>query len=434
MFLFLIPFMILPFARAEIALPAIFQDHMIIQQGVENRIWGTALPGEAVTVSFAGQRVTSRADEAGNWQVKLQPLTANSEPETLRVSGSNTHELENVLVGEVWLASGQSNMVSGVRQVPGDQRKIFEAQKDNPRVRAYINGKWYLLSEQALHTSAVAFFFALKLEQTLDVPVAYLVLAQNGSKIEPFVPSEEAEAAELGPKSSHIFNERIAPLTDYAIRGVIWYQGESNSGSDNYFEALKALHSGWSREFGLPNLPFYQVQIAPHKRKETKTALISDSVWAAQYRATREIPGMGIVPLHDTGINVNRIHPSSKQPVGERLAALALKHQYGKDVVTTGPVFSSAIREGDKVLVSFDHIDKGLSTNDSEAPSFFELSADGENFVAAEAEIKGEQVEVRAEGLPEPRFVRMGWFDTAIPNLTDKNGWPAYAFPPQPVE
>jgi len=414
-------------------MPDIFQDQMILQEGVENRVWGTAAPGEMVVVAFAGQEVSGKADAAGVWQFELAALNATSESMEMRVSGSNTIVIKDILIGEVWLASGQSNMATGIRQSRGDQQKVFAAQKDNNRVRAFIRGKWYLLSEQATQTSAVAFFFALKLEQTLDVPVAYVVVAQNGSKIEPFVPPAEAEAYKLGPKSSKIYNGRVAPLTDYSIKGVIWYQGESNRGADNYYDSLKALHAGWSRVFEMPELPFYQVQIAPFNKQEEKTSLISDSVWSAQYRAAKEIPSMGIIPLHDTGISVKHIHPRSKQPVGERLAAMALKYQYGKDVVTSGPVFSKATRKGAKVLVNFDHIDKGLATSDGEQPSFFELSSDGETFVEASAKLKGDHVEVLADGMTEPRFVRMGWFDIAIPNLKDKNGWPVFAFPAKPV-
>ncbi|MDT8389673.1 MAG: sialate O-acetylesterase [Lentisphaeria bacterium] len=432
-------------AQAAVTLPEIFQDHMILQQGVPLKIWGTAGQGGKVTVRFAGQEKSATADADGNWQVELDPLEASSEPRTLTVAPSTIPPsrdlrrdtpliIADVLVGEVWLASGQSNMVSGVKQVPGDQRRIFTEQKDNKRVRGFVNGKWYLLSEQALHTSAVGFFFALKLEQTLDVPVGYVVIAQLGSKIEPFVPPAEAEAARLGNKASDIFTKRIAPVADYAIKGVIWYQGESNRGADNYFECLKALHNGWSRAFNMPGLPFYQVQIAPYSKAETRTSLISDSVWAAQYRAAREIPGMGIVPLHDAGIHVKQIHPRSKQPVGERLAALALKNQYGENVVTTGPVFSKAVRDGTAARVSFYFVDQGLTTKDGQPPSFFELSADGKTFVAAEARIADDQVVVTAGRVATPKFVRMGWFDTAIPNLRDKNGWPAYAFPSQAVE
>ncbi|MFK7852225.1 MAG: sialate O-acetylesterase [Akkermansiaceae bacterium] len=421
-------------ARAEVVLPEIFQDHMILQQGVKNTVWGKAASGERVVIELGGQNVTTHADGEGEWKVQLAPLEASSEPLKMTVRASNSIEIKDILIGEVWLASGQSNMATGIRQSKGDEQKVFSDQKDNRRVRAYIQGKWYLLSEQATQTSAVAFFFALKLEQTLDVPVAYVVVAQNGSKIEPFVPPAEAAEFRLGPKSSKIFNERVASLTNYSIKGVIWYQGESNRGADNYDDSLRALHAGWSREFGMPNLPFYQVQIAPFNKQEEKTSLITDGVWSAQYEVTKEIPMMGLIPLHDTGISVKHIHPRSKQPVGERLAAMALKRQYGKDVVTTGPVFKEALRSGDKILVSFDYVDQGLATSDGKSPSFFELSEDGETFVAASAIIQGDQVEVVAKGIEKPKFVRMGWYDIAIPNLMDKNGWPVFSFPVQPIQ
>ncbi len=422
-------------ARAEVVLPEIFQDHMILQQGVENRVWGTALPGEAVAVAFAGEKVSGVANTEGKWEVRLPPLEASSVPAAMTVSGSGTVVIEDVLVGEVWLAAGQSNMGTGIKQVPRTEKSVFAAQKDNKRVRTYMNGKWHLLSEQILQTSAVAFFFALKLEQTLDLPVGFVVVAQNGSRIEPFVPPAEAEAFKLQAKNSKIYDQRVAPLAGYSIKGVIWYQGESNRGSDNYDDSLRALHAGWSRVFEMPGLPFYQVQIAPFNKSAEKTSLISDCVWSAQYRVASEIPGMGIIPLHDTGISVKHIHPRPKQVVGERLAAMALKYQYDKDVVATGPVFAKATRgEKGKVLVSFDHVDQGLITSDGGPPSFFELSADGEIFVEAAASIKGDQIEIVADGISDPKFVRMGWFDIAIPNLKDKNGWPVFAFPAKPIQ
>ena len=418
---------------AEFKLAAIIQDHMILQQGVVNTIWGTAKANQEISVTYASQKTSVITNANGEWKVLLTPMKASSKGCELLVVGEGTIVVKDVLVGEVWLASGQSNMVSGIKQVPGLQKNIFSEQKDNKRVRAFINDKWYMLSEQALHTSAVAFFFALKLEKKLDVPVGYVVVAQLGSKIEPFVPSIEAKAANLGNKSSNIFNKRILPILNYSFKGVIWYQGESNRGSKNYFECLQALHRGWSRAFDMARMPFYMVQIAPYNKSVQKTSLISDSVWAAQYRAANEIPGMGLIALHDTGINVKKIHPSSKQPVGERLAALALKNQYAKNVVTTGPVFSKATYEGNKVILSFEHIDQGLVTKDGKAPSYFELSVDGENFVEARASIRGDQVEVESEFIKKAKFVRMGWFDIAIPNLQDKNGWPVFAFPKQEI-
>jgi len=430
-------------ASADVRLPQIITDHMILQRGVKASVWGWADQGEQVTVEFAGQTKKTAPDAKGRWRIILDPLEGSSRARELTVRGKNTIAVKDVLVGEVWLASGQSNMVSGIKQVPGDERAVFTAQKSNNRVRIFkaegrassllpqdTAGRWMLCSEQALHTSAVGFFFALTLEQELDVPVAYIVIANLGSRIEPFIPPREFKAIESTRKGSGTYSSTIAPITSYAIKGAIWYQGESNRGSTDYYQCIKALHAGWSRAFNIPDMPLHMVQIAPfdYSRKGIKSSLLADTVWAAQYKAALEIPSVGLVPIHDTDINIKGIHPRRKKPVGERLAALALKNQYGKKVVTSGPSFSRAIRKGERIIASFNGIDKGLATKDGKAPTCFELSGDGKTFVEATATINGNQVQVHSEKIPSPQFVRMGWFDTAIPTLQDKNGWPVSAF------
>ncbi len=423
-------------SRADVSLPSIISDHMILQSGVEVTLWGTADKGEQVTVEFAGQRQKTTTDAEGNWHAQLAPLKASSKARQLTVAGKNTIVIDDVLVGEAWLASGQSNMGTGMRQSPGDERAVYQAQKDNNRVRAFVNDRWILCSEQVMSSSAVAFFFSLKLEQELDVPVGYIIIAQNGSRIEPFIPAKEHKAAGIERKGSHIHNARVVPVTPYAIKGVIWYQGESNRGSKDYFESIKALSDGWSREFRRPAIPLHMVQVAPfdYSRKGIPSSLLCETIWAAQYRAAKEVPGVSVISIHDTNINVKKIHPRHKQPVGERLAAMALKHQYGKDVVTSGPVCSGATLHKNKVLVSFSGVDQGLTTKDGQPPTCFELSADGKEFLPATATLEGKQVAVHSDNLPAPKFVRMGWFDTAIPNLRDKNGWPVPVFPAQEVK
>jgi len=430
-------------ASAEVKLPQIIADHMILQRGVDVAIWGWADQGEQVTVQFAGQTKKVNPDGEGRWQIKLDPLKASKKGRSLTVKGKNTVVVKDVLVGEIWLASGQSNMVSGIKQVPGDERAVYAANKSNDMIRLFkadgratreltndTGGRWMLTSEQNLGTSAVGFFFAHKLYQELDVPVAYIIIANLGSKIEPFIPVEEfAPLNSIVRGSSNTYNSMIAPMTSYAIKGAIWYQGESNQNSDNYFECIKALSAGWSRAFSIPNIPLHQVQIAPYSKAKNRTSVISDYVWAAQQKAAKEIKGVTVIPIHDTDIHVTRIHPRHKKPVGERLAAQALKNQYGKKVITTGPTFANAIRTGDKVIVSFDNIDKGLATKDGNAPTFFELSDDGRAFFEAAAVIDGNKVVLRCGKLRDPKFVRMGWYDIAIPTLMDKNGWPALAFP-----
>ena len=229
----------------------------------------------------------------------------------------------------------------------------------------------------------------------------------------------------------------VAPLAPYAVQGTIWYQGESNRGSQDYFKKLQALSAGWSQVFRVKDMPLLLVQIAPYdysKGADLNSSLLADTIWDAQYKAADTIPGIVVVPIHDTNIDIKNIHPKLKRTVGERLAASALKNQYDKEgVVASGPRFQSASREGSKMVVSFRGILKGLTTSDGQEPSWFELSADGVSFVPAQAEIKGNTVIVSAEAISEPQFVRMGWRDIAIPNLKDKDAWPVFAFTSQPV-
>jgi sialate O-acetylesterase len=474
---------------------------MILQRGVDAPIWGWADLGEEVTVQFAGQIKKAMPAENGKWMVTLDPMTASADPRTMTIRGKNKIKLDDVLVGEVWLASGQSNMEWTFGGLAQEEKEFAAAQKGNRLVRAFhverhlqagiplddTIGRWKTCDDFFVDPyrgiSAVGFFFALKLNQELGVPVAILDANWGGQRIECFIPDEgydamglnfrrgnvntdpkviasqlktvaasieeSIKAAEKGIKmayvedrvfgwsENYIYNAMIAPLTPYAIKGAIWYQGESNRGSGDYFKKLQALSAGWSQVFNVKELPFYQVQIAPFdymRGKNPAVTTLCDTIWTAQYKGAAEIPGMGIVAIHDTDIDIHNIHPVHKLLVGERLAAQALKKQYGKAVVATGPSFASAKLDGSKVIVSFKDIDQGLCATDRQAPSWFELSADGKTFVKAEAEINGDTVEVSSAAVPAPAFVRMGWYDIAIPNLADKNGWPVFAFSAQPAQ
>lgn len=487
-------------AQADVTLPRVFDSKMVLQRDREIPVWGWADPGEEVTVEFAGQLKKAMPDASGKWMVKLDPLPASAESRMMTVSGRNEIRFEDVLVGEVWLASGQSNMELTFFEIePGEWARAKEHQ-DNKLVRAFhvdhhlvagfpmddTIGRWKNCAEMVARpdsVSAVAFFFAIKLQETLGVPVAFLDASWGGRKIEAFIPEEGYKAVGLpspvnprpvdmpaaarrieeaaaavdavlqanrqgrkigmpapafvyGNAQNEIHNAMISPLAPFALQGAIWYQGESNWDSMDYFLKLQALSAGWSEIFQVKDIPILQVQIAPNNssgRSPPGSNALCDNVWAAQYRSALDIPGMGIVAIHDTGINPDNIHPRNKKAVGERLAALALKTRYGHDVIAKGPGFGSATRAGSKVVVTFKDIDEGLTTFDGKPPSWFELSADGSHFISAEAAIIADTVEVSAVAMPEPKYVRMGWRDIAVPNLVDKNGWPVFAFPAQPV-
>jgi sialate O-acetylesterase len=239
---------------------------------------------------------------------------------------------------------------------------------------------------------------------------------------------------------NYLYNGMIVPLTPFGVKGAVWYQGESNRHKPfpDYFRKLQALVGGWRAVFQVPDLPFYLVQIAPFDynrgNRERDDTVLCNNIWQAQFKAAEEIENCGVIPTHDTiDGNVKNIHPKDKQPVGERLAAMALNKTYSRDVICSGPVFRSAALRGGAVEVTFDNIDKGLETADGKAPTWFEVSADGKAFVAAEAVIRGNTVTVRSNEVPIPTFVRMGWSEIAVPNLRDKNGWPAFQFPAMPV-
>jgi sialate O-acetylesterase len=495
--LFLLGFIFTSYA--DVMLPSVIDSGMVLQRGAVVPIWGWAEQGEEVTVEFAGQVKRGVPDETGRWMVTLDPMEASSESRVMKITGSKVLELVDVLVGEVWLASGQSNMEWTFSGLVPEEKTYALLHTSNRFVRAFhveyhvesgfplddTLGRWKdaegLLSQHPT-ASAVAFFFALKLQQQLGIPVAFIDANWGGRQIEPFIPDEGYQALGLPLSSSGskknpaaiiaqlqrkvcmledaikaaekglaipydedvrihgwagngLHNGMIAPVAPFAIKGVIWYQGESNRGQTDYFKKLQALSFGWSKIFNQPDIPFYQVQIAPYNytRNDVPSTTLCDTIWAAQYKGAEEIPGMGIVAVHDTNIDVMDIHPRHKRTVGERLAAQALRYQYGRDVAARGPGFSSAVLKGSSVEVSFNHLDQGLSTSDGEPPSWFELSADGVSFAPAEAVIRGDVVEVSAVDVPAPAFVRMGWQEIAIPNLCDSNGWPAFAFAAQAV-
>jgi sialate O-acetylesterase len=442
--------------HADVKLPAVFSDHMVIQRDVEAPVWGWAEKGGKITVSFAGSTVSTTAGEDGKWMLKLPKQGASSKPQELKVKGTNEIVLKNVLVGDVWICSGQSNMEWALKACTKTPNEVVEAHKDNTRLRLFnipkhikapqpaedTEGTWTTTADAnaCLGFSGCGFFFGSKLQQELGVPIGLIGTNWGGTPVDEWISNKAAKEMLGVERKQSIYNGMVAPLVPFAIKGAIWYQGESNRGNDfpQYFDKMNALITGWREDFQVGDFPFYQVQIAPfqyNKNGDGDHETLARNIWASQYKAAKEIRNCGVVPIHDTihGV-INNIHPWDKQPVGERLAMLALKKDYGKDVPFTGPEFASATAKSGKVVVSFDGIVDGLATIDGGKPSCFEIAGADMAFVAAEAVIDGNTVVVSAGDVAAPKYVKMGWNEIQIPNLTDKNGWPVFQFPAQEVK
>jgi sialate O-acetylesterase len=442
---------------AEVKLPVIFSDNMIIQRNVEAPVWGWAEPGEKVSVSFDGKTKSTVTDKEGNWSVKLAKLKASAKPRELTVKGKNDIIFKNVLVGDVWICSGQSNMEWALSRSTKKPKEAAESQKNNKQLRLFripkhiklaapakdTVGMWKTteVSADCLSFSGCGFFFGAKLQKDLKIPIGLIDTSWGGTPVDQWISNKAYKSfLKKDRKGKSIYNGMIAPLVPFAIKGAIWYQGESNRGNPfpAYFTKMDALITGWREDFQVGDFPFYQVQIAPFKynrKKKGDDETLCRNIWASQYKAAKEIKNCGVVPIHDTihGVITN-IHPWDKKPVSERLASLALKNDYGMDVPFSGPEFASAKISSGKVIVSFTNIVKGLTTNDGKEPSFFEIAGADKVFVPATANVKGNTAVVSAENVKSPKYVRMGWLETSVPNLSDKNGWPVFQFPAQEVK
>jgi sialate O-acetylesterase len=422
-----------PPARADVHLPAVLGSHMVVQRDKPLPVWGFAEPGEEVKVEFAGQEAVTKADARGNWRVTLPAQKANATGQRLTVTGKNKVELEDVLIGEVWIGSGQSNMEwplslthkakEAIAAASHPNIRLFHVRKlqassplrDVPVVDTRVT--WKACTPQTVpNFSAVLYYFGVRLQKDLDVPVGLINSSWGGSRIEPWTPSAKS--------SGGMYNGMIAPLAPFPIRGVIWYQGESNVGEGlKYRGRTEELISGWRRIWG-KDMPFYFVQIAPFSGYRAGSL---PPLWEGQTAALK-IPNTGMVVTTDLVDDVKDIHPRNKKDVGDRLALWALAKTYGKkDLVYSGPLYKSMKVEGDKVRLSFAHA-AGLKSRDGKPLSDFEVAGEDGKFVPSEATIDGETVVVHAAGVANPTQVRFGWSKTANPNLANKEGLPAGPF------
>ncbi|MFN0054337.1 MAG: sialate O-acetylesterase [Planctomycetales bacterium] len=449
-----------PVAWANVKLPSIIGSNMVLQRDRPLPIWGWADPGEEVTVTLGDAKASAKADAQGNWQVKLPARKASATPIEMTIAGKDTVKLTGIVVGEVWLCSGQSNMEWSVAQSTNAQQEIADSNHplirhikiphtpaDKPQSNVESKG-WEVCSPQTSAAfTATGYYFARHLRLQLDVPIGLIGSNWGGTRIEPWTPPEGfrqvaalkgiADNLEKYPekladgKINHqsalaLYNGMIKPLVPFAMRGALWYQGESNNGEGMlYFEKMKALIQGWRAVWSDPEMPFLFVQLAPYKYGGDDTALAG--IWEAQ-TATLALPHTGMAVTTDIS-TIGDIHPPNKQDVGKRLALWALAHTYGKkDVAHSGPLYASMEVEGGKVRLKFTHTAGALVARDGKELTWFSIAGEDKQFHKAEAKIDGESVVVSCPAVPKPVAVRFGWNQIAEPNLSNKAGLPASPF------
>ena len=490
--------------RADVKLPGVFGHHMVMQRDATLPVWGWAAAGEKVTVSIGGQTKTGTADASGKWSVKLDAMPAGG-PHELSVEGNNQIRLNDVLIGEVWLCSGQSNMDMPVRRCLNARAEVASARFPKIRMmtvarvfaetpRETCGGHWAICRPDTVGSlSAVAYFFGRELHRELDVPVGLICPYYSGTPIQSWIDVEHqkarpelrpmlrgwedlfahfnpaeakakheeqlaawkenaarAEAAgkpvprkpypPLDPRTSiyrpaYLYNGTVAPLAPYAIRGAVWYQGETNSNPDNaglfglpaelYGLQLRTLIENWRQRWGQGPFTFIWVQL-PNYNAYPQEADGWVTVREQMFKSlAMENTGMAVTV--DVG-DAADVHPKNKQDVGKRLALWALGTTYQKDVVYSGPLYRSMSKQGGKIAIEFDHVGGGLVAKGADRLKGFTVAGADKKFVRADATIDGDNVIVSSPQVENPIAVRYAWAANPTCNLHNKAGLPASPF------
>lgn len=486
---------------SAVALPVMFTDHMVLQRDMTTPVWGWADPGESVTVTLGDQEKKTTADQSGKWRVDLAPHAGGYDAFTLTVKASNTVQIEDVVYGEVWICSGQSNMQWPVTASWNSDLAIASA--DHPEIRIITNenagvqvpmqdfvGRWEICSPQTIGDfSAVGFYFGLQLQKILDVPVGLIDNAWGGSSCEAWVERERLAAnpemyrplmqrweetesqpdlrdsyaeyekailqwqdAEIAAKKAgeavpdqpgrpnnqmvaqhrpaNLLNGRVWPIIPYAIKGVIWYQGESNaSRAYQYGDLFPLMIQNWRDLWGQGDFSFYWVQLADFQRETTEPV---ESDWAelreAQTMTLDKLPKTGQAVIIDIG-EASDIHPRNKLEVGKRLARLALAQDYGFDFAHQSPRFDSMeVRDG-KAHLTFKHVGGGLRSVDAAEVQGFTIAGEDHQWKNAQATIERDgTVTVWSDEVAQPVAVRYAWANNPVCNVYSREGLPLTPF------
>ena len=443
-------------------------DHAVIQRERPIRIWGWTSPWARVTVSLGTTTVRSTAEASGRWTATLPPRTAGGPFElTARDSNGSSQSVHDILVGDVWLCSGQSNMALRVRSATNAAAEIAAANNESIRMLSIPHSESMTPHESVDEPlewqpavpatvgdfSAVCYYFARELQKTAQVPLGLINASRGGTPIQPWISKSALQAAgayEVGvqalfryatgrPASSgaSLYNGMIAPLGSFALRGVVWYQGEANlAQAARYRDLLAALMADWRRQFGRP-LPFLIVQLPNFGEPRTAPG---QSNWAslreAQRLAVQQDTHAGLAVTIDLGDRTN-IHPTDKQDVGRRLARVARHVVYGEAISPSGPEPRGARREGDQVTVTFRNVEGSLIAQGGAQPPGFELCGrDPTSCRNAAATIEGDRILLSlphdpgpdSAGPITPTTVRLCWADNPVCTLRDQSGLPAGPF------
>ena len=442
-----------------LSLHGLFSDHAVLQRGVEVPVWGTAGAGATINVSFVGQNKQAIADNNGQWMVKLDSLVANATGETMTVtSGEQTETRVDILVGEVWLASGQSNMalamfVADPANPPTSIPTLDGDPSFTPSVRLMamnVSGtssqpskdfsggeKWKLSDRSGIYLfSSVAYYFGRELNNSLNVPIGMITGTAGGTSIRRWMPDSALQPDSCSESSSSInYNYSIAPLLPYAIKGVIWYQGESNAVADRddcYHDDLKSLIESWRVEWATAannpsyDFPFYFVQLPNFEANENADSWVN--IREQMLNVNLDTAQTEMVVTIDVG-DPNDVHPTLKLPVGKRLARVARALDYGENIVYSGPVYKSLEVIGSTAILTFNHIGSGLISNDGLSLKYFEIAGSDGVYHNGQAAISGNTVEVSSNQVSSPVKVRYAWrTNPENPNFANQEGLMATPF------
>jgi sialate O-acetylesterase len=452
-------------AIADITLPKFFSDHMVLQQECLFPIWGTAEPNQALVIRFNGKETKAVAAGDGNFSVSINTPTAGG-PYSLEVEDQNQTNkvvLTDVMVGDVWLCAGQTNMGLSVSEALNAETEIAQSKK-HTGLRLFSLAAtaatqraddvttllpWAICSPESVKDfSAVAYFFGRELGKSLDkTPIGLIDASVDGSTCEAWCSEESLKTdTSLAPLLSHwqenedpeapnrpgsLFNGIISPLTVYPVKGIIWYQGETNVGrGKQYGNLLKCLIGDWRQHFSSPELPFYFVQIAPFRYSNFSSEALPE-LWDAQLRTLKSVQGTAMVPTMDVGV-ADQMYPKNKQVIGQRLAKLALARTYMKaeaEAPVTGPIYEAiAYREG-KIRVTFREVGSGLKVIGDSPLGSFTVCGPDEVFHPAVATIIGPaSIELSSDQVQAPKAVRYCWDDSAEPSVANSADLPAFPF------